>query len=39
MEASGITPRVFLQFSWKHRAELARYLKWAAENNRMSSPR
>jgi hypothetical protein len=34
MEAAGITPRVFLKFSWQHRADLARYLKWAAENSR-----
>jgi hypothetical protein len=32
MSASGITAGVFFKFSWQHRAELARYLRWAAEN-------
>jgi hypothetical protein len=33
MEAAAITPAVFWQFSWQHRRELARYLKWAAANS------
>jgi hypothetical protein len=33
MSASGITPGVFVRFSWQHRADLARYLRWAAENS------
>ncbi|MDP9055578.1 MAG: hypothetical protein M3N93_14955 [Acidobacteriota bacterium] len=32
IEAAGITPRAFFRFSWKHRADLLRYLKWAAQN-------
>jgi hypothetical protein len=39
IEASSITPEVFFRFSWKHRAELTRYLKWAAENAAETSPR
>jgi hypothetical protein len=34
IEAARITPRIFLEFSWKHRADLIRYLRWAAENSR-----
>jgi hypothetical protein len=29
MDAEKITPRQFLEFVWKHRTELARYLRWA----------
>jgi hypothetical protein len=32
IEAASITPRVFLGFSWKHRANLLRYLRWAGKN-------
>ena len=32
MDAAGISPRMFLQFAWKNRADLRRYLKWAASN-------
>jgi hypothetical protein len=32
--ADEITPPMFLSFVWKHRAELTRYLKWAAETRR-----
>jgi hypothetical protein len=34
IEAAGITPVVFLQFLWKHRADLMRYLRWADTNSR-----
>jgi hypothetical protein len=34
LKAETITPAVFWEFSWKHRADLARYLRWAAENSR-----
>jgi hypothetical protein len=34
MDAASITPRVFLQFAWEHRADLVRYLKWADGNSR-----
>jgi hypothetical protein len=37
IEAARITPAVFFQFSWKHRADLARYLKWADANSRKPS--
>jgi hypothetical protein len=37
MEAAGITPVVFFQFSWTHRADLARYLRWADSNSRSAS--
>jgi hypothetical protein len=30
LEASSITPSVFWQFTWKHRTDLIRYLRWAA---------
>jgi hypothetical protein len=32
IEAGAITPRIFLEFSWKHRSDLLRYLRWAARN-------
>jgi len=34
IEAAGITPGVFLRFSWKQRADLMRYLRWADANSR-----
>jgi len=34
IDAAGITPVVFLQFSWSHRADLLRYLRWADANSR-----
>ncbi len=34
IEASKITPAIFLRFAWKNRAELLRYLKWADANSR-----
>jgi hypothetical protein len=36
--AEEITPGMFLSFVWKHRAELARYVKWAAEIRREVDP-
>jgi len=33
IEAARITPAFFFQFSWKHRADLARYLRWADANS------
>jgi hypothetical protein len=35
MHADRITPGEFLRFSWAHRAELLRYLRWA---DRMGQP-
>ncbi|HWE50280.1 MAG TPA: hypothetical protein VG273_10845 [Bryobacteraceae bacterium] len=32
LEAASITPGVFLDFCWRHRADLRRYLRWAAAN-------
>ena len=29
LEASTITPATFLKFTWKYRADLFRYLRWA----------
>ena len=29
-EAAAITPRIFFDFSWKHRSDLLRYLRWAS---------
>jgi hypothetical protein len=37
MDAAGITPLVFFQFCWEHRADLIRYLKWADGNARVIS--
>ncbi|HEX4133394.1 MAG TPA: hypothetical protein VHY84_02135 [Bryobacteraceae bacterium] len=34
IEATRITPGVFLRFAWKHRADLVRYLRWADTNSR-----
>ena len=34
MEASAITRESFLSFTWQHRSELYRYLKWAAANSK-----
>jgi hypothetical protein len=34
IEAAGITPAIFLRFSWRHRADLTRYLRWADANSR-----
>jgi hypothetical protein len=34
IEAESITALRFFQFSWQHRADLLRYLKWAAANSR-----
>ena len=33
IEAATITPSLFLRFSWRHRADLLRYLRWAAANS------
>jgi hypothetical protein len=33
IEAAHITPVVFFRFAWQHRAELARYMKWADANS------
>ena len=30
LEAALITPSVFWHFTWRHRQELLRYLRWAA---------
>jgi hypothetical protein len=30
IEADSITPRQFLRFTWDNRADLMRYLRWAA---------
>lgn len=30
IQADTITPRVFFRFSWTHRRDLMRYLRWAA---------
>jgi hypothetical protein len=35
IEAATITPRMFLEFMWKNRAELVRYLRWADANSRV----
>jgi hypothetical protein len=32
IDAANITPRIFLDFCWQHRADLMRYLRWAADN-------
>jgi hypothetical protein len=34
IEAAGITPAIFWGFSWRHRADLLRYLRWADANSR-----
>ena len=31
LEADSITPVQFLEFCWKHRTDLLRYLRWAAK--------
>jgi hypothetical protein len=31
IEADSITPRIFFLFTWKHRKELLRYLRWAGQ--------
>ncbi len=28
--AESLTPKLFLSFTWEHRQELLRYLRWAA---------
>jgi hypothetical protein len=30
--ADQITPADFLRFTWRHRAELARFLRWASSS-------
>jgi hypothetical protein len=30
IHADSITPPVFIRFVWEHRADLRRYLRWAA---------
>lgn len=30
LEADSLTPRKFLEFTWQHRTELLRYMRWAA---------
>ena len=32
IEADSVSKPVFLNFVWTHRAELRRYLRWAAAN-------
>jgi hypothetical protein len=34
IEAAGITPVIFFRFSWRHRTDLMRYLRWADTNSR-----
>ncbi len=34
IHAESITPRIFVHFVWRHRADLWRYLQWAAANAR-----
>jgi hypothetical protein len=34
VDAASITPRMFLDFCWRHRLDLRRYLRWAAENSK-----
>ena len=34
LHAEAITPGVFLSFVWEHRADLWRYLQWAAKEKR-----
>jgi len=34
IDAASITPRIFFEFAWQHRADLTRYLRWADENSR-----
>jgi hypothetical protein len=34
IEAGSISPRVFFEFSWKHRRELIRYLRWAGNDGK-----
>jgi hypothetical protein len=29
LDAAAITPRMFFDFSWEHRSDLRRYLRWA----------
>ncbi|HEY3740934.1 MAG TPA: hypothetical protein VGL53_13870 [Bryobacteraceae bacterium] len=35
LHAGSITPREFWRFTWEHRAELWRFLKWAARFRRV----
>lgn len=30
IDADSLTPQQFLNFTWQHRSELLRYLRWAA---------
>jgi len=30
-DAKAITPRMFFDFSWEHRSDLFRYLRWAGK--------
>jgi hypothetical protein len=32
IDATTITPKQFFSFVWRHRAEVARYLKWVGAN-------
>ena len=34
LDAAAIDREAFLKFAWQHRAELFRYLQWAAANSR-----
>jgi hypothetical protein len=36
LEADTITREIFTQFCWKHRRELLRYLRWAANDGEPS---
>jgi hypothetical protein len=29
LDAAAITPKMFVNFSWEHRSDLFRYLRWA----------
>jgi len=31
LDAAAITPKIFVNFSWEHRSDLFRYLRWAGK--------
>jgi hypothetical protein len=33
IEAQSIDRKIFLEFTWKHRADLLRYLRWASRES------
>ena len=39
LHADRITPAGFIKFAWRERRDLIRYLQWADEMDRRSSPR